>query len=53
MLTNKFKALLAANLKKHNLGKSIVTKVEALYATSQRRDNSEASNTTQATTTFW
>ncbi len=40
-LTNKFKALLAANLKKHNLGKDIETKVQALYVTKPKRENDQ------------
>lgn len=36
-LTNKFKALLAANLKKHNLGNDIQDKVDALYVTRQKK----------------
>ena len=38
MLTGKFKALLASNLKKHNLGKDIEHKVEGLYTTKSKRD---------------
>jgi hypothetical protein len=38
MLTNKFKALLAANMKKHNLGKDTAAKVDALYIIKPKRD---------------
>ena len=38
MLTGKFKALLASNLKKHHLGKDIENKVEGLYTTKSKRD---------------
>jgi len=53
-LTNKFKALLAANLKKHNLGKDIETKVQALYVTKPKRENESVQASSQiATTTSW
>ena len=45
ILTNKFKALLAANLKKHNLGKDIQDKVTALYVTKPKRDSDVQSTT--------
>ena len=53
MLTSKFKALLAANLKKHNLSKGIETKVEALYVTKQKRDPVAASTQMKSTNLSW
>jgi hypothetical protein len=44
-LTNKFKALLAANLKKHNLGKDLSDKVQALYVTRDKRSDPDIAST--------